>query len=200
MGATAACPLCYLDEQEGLLLKEACPMKHVTLACAFLIATSCFAQNNAPQSPKPDLPLRILPGVTLSAGQEGCPVKFTNIDLKTKGSIMLVHSDNASDGDLAFQYQNQSGKTIQSIAVNVGLKIKENVYALDTTDFNLSMVLTGKGVEETLPLNIHGYVYGVRHVTLERVSYTDGSNWMASAQNSCKYEKIGTSEKIIELQ
>jgi hypothetical protein len=178
-------------------------MKSVTLVCLFLAVASSFAQNELPKKSMPGLPATAqIEQFATDAPQDqnGCPVRFTDISLKSKGRLMLVQSGDSSDGDLSFQYQNRSGKTIQSIAVSVELKFKQNVYALDTTDYRLDMTLTGKGLEETLPININGHVYGVRHVTLERVSYADGSNWTASAQNVCRFESPGTPEKIVTLQ
>jgi hypothetical protein len=178
-------------------------MKLITLSSLLLIATSAFAQKDEPQQFKPSLP--VVPRIeqftlAASADQSNCPVRFTDIALKTKGRMMLVRSGDAPDGNLALQYQNHSGKTIQSIAINVDLKLKQDMYALDTTSYRLDMVLTGKGLEETLPLNVRGYVYGVNHVTLERVSYTDGTIWSASTQNVCRFENPASSEKIVKLQ
>ena len=190
-------------------------MKRLAFACLFFAATSVLAQNSSQPSltppPASDHSLTSQQKALIEASaqdfakkfsveQSPCPVRFTDVSLKTKGHMMLVHPENSPDGDLAFQYENQSGKTIQSIAVRVALKVKQNVYALDTTDLTIDMALTGKGLEETLPLNIRGQVYAVNHVTLERVSYTDGTTWAASAGNTCRYEKQRGAEEIGKLQ
>jgi hypothetical protein len=82
----------------------------------------------------------------------------------------------------------------------VNLKIKLNVYDLDATDFALDMILTGQGLQETLPLNIHGYAYGVSGLTLERVAYSDGTNWTARTDNTCRFDKQGSMERTVKLQ
>jgi hypothetical protein len=167
-------------------------MKLTILACTFLLAASAFAQDKPQQNSASKAPQSAL--ALLS--QQGCPVRFTDVSLLGSGHIMLTRQDASSSGDLSFQYQNESGKTIQSLAVRVTLKLKHDVYALDATDFTLDMTLTGQGLQETLPLNVSGYVYGLNHVTLERVSYSDGTAWSAADENSCRYEKSGTTQEI----
>lgn len=169
--------------------------RYVILGCAFFAATAAFTQGNAQPNSRPGMqPSRI------SSPQQDCPVRFTKVSLRNQAHIMLIRPNGAPGGDLAFQYQNQSGKTIQSMIVRVSLKVKRNVYALDTTDIQLEMMLTGKGLEETLPLDAREYVYAVHGLTLERVSYADGSIWTASAQNTCRYEGAAGAEEIGKLQ
>jgi hypothetical protein len=168
-------------------------MKLVTLAIAFLSITPAFAQSNLKPTAADDL--SITPG---STSQAGCPVAFTDVSLETKAHFMPVRQDTAPDGNLRFQYKNQSGKEIQSISVRAELKVKKSVYDLDATTITLNMTLTGKSAEETMPLTLRAY--GLSRITLEQVSFTDGTIWNADIKNTCSYERMNGSEQIGKLQ
>jgi len=168
-------------------------MRLVTLAVAFLSIAPAFAQSNLKPAPTTDL--SITPG---STSQAGCPVAFTDVSLETKAHFMPVRQDFAPDGNLRFQYKNQSGKEIQSISVRAELKVKKSVYDLDATTITLNMTLTGKSAEETMPLALRAY--GLSRITLEQVSFTDGTIWNANTKNACSYEHMNGSEQIGKLQ
>jgi hypothetical protein len=168
-------------------------MKLVTLALAVLSTATAFAQSNV--NTVPGIDVTIVPGAT---SQAGCPVAFTDVALDTKAHFMPVRQDTAPAGSLKFQYKNQSGKEIQSISVRVELKVKKSVYDLDATTVTLNMTLTGKGADETLPLTLR--TYGLSRVTLEQVSFTDGTIWNASEKNTCSYNRMNSSELIEKPQ
>jgi hypothetical protein len=167
-------------------------MKLVTLALAILFPAIAFAQSNLKAAPTSDLSVTPRP-----TSQAGCPVAFTDVALETKAHLMPVRQDATPDGNLRFQYKNQSGKEIQSISVRAELKVKKSVYDLDATTITLQMTLTGKSAE-TMPLALRAY--GLSRITLEQVSFTDGTIWNASTKNTCSYERMNGSEQIGKLQ
>jgi len=177
----------------GIVAPGGHPMKLVTLALAILSTAVAFAQKPSQTAPAVDLP--IVPG---SASQAGCPVAFSDVALESKARFMPVRQDAAPDGSLRFQYKNMSGKDIQSISVQVDLKIKKSIYDLDTSTITLHMALTGKGAAEILPLTLRAY--GLSRVTLEQVSFTDGTIWNADLRKPCSYQQSGSSEQIGQLQ
>lgn len=128
----------------------------------------------------------------------GCPVAFTNVALETKARLMPVQLGQPQDGSLSFSYENQSGKQIQSIAVRVELRVKKSVYDLDATPIALDMMLTGKSAQEKLPLAVRAY--GFTRVTLQQVTYSDGTIWTPGDKLHCGYYNMNTAEKIGKLQ
>ncbi|WP_158748233.1 hypothetical protein [Acidobacterium sp. S8] len=164
-------------------------MKLTFLALVTLSATA-LAQNATPGSPAD---FRQNPPIS----QVGCPVSFTTVALETKARLMPVQVGQPQDGSLSFEYRNQSGKKIQSIAVRVELLMKKSVYDLDATPIALNMMLAGNGAVETLPLAIRAY--GLTRVNLQQVTYSDGTIWTAGDKLHCGYAPQGT-ENIGKLQ
>lgn len=171
-------------------------MKLLTLASLLITATSAFAQSNAKAVTAVDLE-----HLQKMSTQAGCPVVFTDVALHRKAHMMLVKQGTSSGDDLAFQYENKSGKEIQSISVSAELNVKKSVYDLDATTLTLNMTLTGHEAAETLPLSV--LAYGLNRVTLEQVAYTDGTVWDAGAKEAkttCSYQNQHGSEQIGKLQ
>jgi hypothetical protein len=165
-------------------------MKLVILA---LITSSAIAaaQSQANVAPTVD---RNIPGFI---SQAGCPVAFTDVSLTNPGHVMLVKQRTAQNGSLAFQYKNQSGKLIESIEIQVELKVKRSVYDLDAITITRDMTLTGD-TEESLPLNM--IAYGLGRVTLMQVNYAGGKIWTPTDRSACNYENPRTAEQIGKLQ
>jgi hypothetical protein len=133
-----------------------------------------------------------------NTSQAGCPVAFRDVSLESKAHLMPVQLGQPQDGSLSFQYKNQSGKTIQTIAVQVQLRVKKSVYDLDATTISLDMMLTGNNAAENLPLAVRAY--GLESVTLKQVTYTDGSTWTAGTKDRCAYQGNGGSLEIGQLK
>ena len=130
--------------------------------------------------------------------QAGCPVAFTNVSLETRARLMPVQLGQPQDGSLFFEYKNQSGRKIQSIAVHVELRFKKSVYDLDATPITLDMMLTGTNTSEKLPLAVRAY--GLTRVTLQQVTYADGTIWTQSQKPNCAYTPQSSAENIGKLQ
>jgi hypothetical protein len=133
----------------------------------------------------------------LQNSQAGCPVVFTEVALKRNAHYLPVKQTVSSGGNLDFQYKNESGKQIQSISIEVEVKAKRSLYDLDAMRVIADMVLTDNSTEEPLPPL--GYVYGIDHLTLERVRYADGTVWNAPKQSACHFGLPGGAEQIGKL-
>jgi hypothetical protein len=177
-------------------------MKRIALVCLFVITAFAFAQNNSQKNAAtvpgeafkyvpPGMPSELNP-------QAGCPVIFTDVALKTNAHFMRVRQGAPPDRSVDFQYKNQSGKLIAAISVRADLKVKKSVYDLDTTTVTLNMALSGTGAEEILPLTM--LAYGLDRVTLEQVSYIDGTIWTADTKRACSYQSPSSSLMIGKLQ
>jgi hypothetical protein len=133
------------------------------------------------------------PGNPAEISQRGCPVVLTDVSLQAKARYMPVDaaSPNADSPSLALEFRNMSGKAILSVAIEAQLKFKRSIYDLDSTPFNLYLTLPGTAItkeanqqERLIPLRVPAS--GIAGVTLQRVMYTDGSVWVAEADNSCR--------------
>lgn len=175
-------------------------MKFITLVLIAASATGASAQSNTQQkSPDVHIPGMTIPppGPILNIDdlnlQTGCPVDFTNVDLKQSARYMPVkQQETGADSRLKFNYKNQSGKQIKSIEVHVVLNVKPSIYDLDATTVTHDMTLIGHS-GEVLPLNL--FAYGVVRVTLEQVNYADGTVWTPN-KISCHYNKFSGIEQI----
>lgn len=167
-------------------------MKLVTLFLAStLVPAAALAQTAAQHTFSTDLE-------HTSQSQVGCPVAFTSVSLENKVHMMLVNQyDPASNSSLSFQYKNRSNKQIQSVAVQVELRIKRSIYDLDTNTLMINLTLTGN---ETSKLPLTTRAYGLGRVTLQQVTYTDGTIWTASEKSPCQYEAFSGAQQIGKLQ
>jgi hypothetical protein len=179
-------------------------MKLTTFAGLFIAAASAFAQiNSQPQT-------LVSPASGQSTDQSaqkdasgrensqaGCPVVFTEVALSRNAHYLPVKQAVSSGGNLDFQYKNESGKQIQSISIEVEIKAKRSLYDLDAMQVIADMVITDNSTEEPLPPL--GYVYGIDHLTLERVRYADGTVWDAPKQSACHFGPSGGAEQIGKL-
>ncbi|HVW76020.1 MAG TPA: hypothetical protein VHB45_00300 [Alloacidobacterium sp.] len=168
-------------------------MKPVTLLLiAFVFMPAPLIAQTAKQPFSTDLD-RALP-----VSQAGCPVAFTNVSLENPARLMPVNQyDVANNSSLSFQYRNQSRKQILSIDVQIELRVKRSIYDLDTTSILMNQTLTGRETGK-LPLTTHAYSLG--RVTLQKVSYVDGTIWTANEQSPCRYEASGGAQEIGELR
>ncbi|HYK35076.1 hypothetical protein [Alloacidobacterium sp.] len=169
-------------------------MKLITLVLLTALAIGAFAQSSTQQK-SPDVHIQgitVLPPGPILNLQTGCPVAFTNVDLKQNARYMPVEQSAEADDSLVFNYKNQSGKQIKSIEVHVVLYVKPSIYDLDAITATRDMTLSGHS-GEALPLNL--FAYGVVRVTLEQVNYADGTVWTPN-EISCHYDKLSGIEQI----
>jgi hypothetical protein len=127
----------------------------------------------------------------LVVSQAGCPLYMESASVAPEGGYLPVTARNAQDGVLDLRFRNQSGKAIASVAVTARVNVKTNIYALDAHTVELRLTFGGtqnldrdqpQGAQIGLPP--HAYLFGVARVTLDQVTYADGSVWNAPASNN----------------
>jgi hypothetical protein len=179
-------------------------MKLSVFALLFVAATSTsFAQaGQQTLSPntgsQPDVQIlqpkgsaRALPD---HASQAGCPVMLTSASLASKAHTQLTSGGMATDSDtggIDLRFRNMSGKQIESLHVTARVKVKQSVYDLDATTLELHFTISGTGVvdrssELLRSIPMQATLFGVGQVTLEQVSYADGSVWIAGHHDVCR--------------
>ena len=135
--------------------------------------------------------------------QMGCPVVLTSASIKTKARYMPVDTTgpDANSPSLDLQFRNMSGKGILWVTIMAQLKFKRSNYDLDSTTFDLYQTLPGTSVTDqkseqarVVPLRVPAF--GVGSVTLQRVTYKDGTVWTADGSNTCKVSPTGA-ERVI---
>jgi hypothetical protein len=191
------------------------------VSALFLAAAPlALAQNQAPvQSLQPDPALQAK--IRAQAGQiqvqfqtlmdlmsqTGCPLYLKSASVAPAAGLLPVGTRNNSDGALNLRFRNQSGKAIRSASITAHLKIKTNVYALDARPLEVQLSFSGttdldKDVDQLTRVALPGHVYlfGVATVTLDQVSFADGTFWIAdhNAKNICKVSGLG--EQLLQAK
>jgi hypothetical protein len=123
--------------------------------------------------------------------QTGCPLYMQSASVAPEGGYLPVTAQNRQDGALDLHFRNQSGKAITSASITARVNVKTNIYALDAHPLELRLALSGtQDLDKTLDqiqhivLPQHVYLFGVAQVTLDQVTYGDGSVWTAEPRNN----------------
>jgi hypothetical protein len=132
--------------------------------------------------------------------QAGCPLFLQSASVAPTAGLLPVGMRTSGDGALNLHFRNQSGKAIQSASITAHLRIKTNVYALDAHPVDLRLSLNGtdelnKAVDQLTRITLpdHVYLFGVATVSLDQVTFDDGSVWTAKAgANACAVGAPGT--------
>jgi hypothetical protein len=173
-------------------------------------ASAAFAQNQAAPVQSAgvarmegikSLDLQVVP---LPGSQAGCPVVLTSAHLNWPASYLPVTAaEKVTEPNLALQFQNSSGKAIRSVGIMARFLGKQNIYQLDGSAFDLHLTFSGtdaadKAVEQLreirLPAKMHAY--GVTRISLEQVTFADGTLWMAMGRSNCSLNVGGGTERI----
>ncbi|MGA7522637.1 MAG: hypothetical protein WBW84_09145 [Acidobacteriaceae bacterium] len=135
--------------------------------------------------------------------QTGCPLYLESASVAPGAGYLPVTATNRQDGALDLRFRNQSGKAITSASITAQVNVKTNVYDLDAHALELRLTLAGtQDLDKTLDqmqhiaLPRHVYLFGVARVTLDRVTYADGSVWTAPASNVCRTSGAMGPERI----
>jgi hypothetical protein len=182
---------------------------------AFLLAVGPFAlaQNQTPalnSQPDPVLEAKIhaqaaqirvqLQAQVDKANQTGCPLYLKSASVAPAAGLLPVGTRNSGDDALNLHFRNQSGKAIRSASITAHLKVKTNVYALDARPLEVQLSFSGtsdldKEADQLTRITLPGHVYlfGVATVSLDQVTFADGSFWIADrGGNSCSVGGAGT--------
>jgi hypothetical protein len=146
-----------------------------------------------------------LQAVSLPESQTGCPVTLTSARLNWPASYLPVTAaEKVTEPNLALQFQNSSGKAIRSVSITARFLVKQSVYKLDANAFDLRLTFSGteaadKAAEQLREIRLPGkmYAYGVTRVSLEQVTFADGTFWMAGMGHSnCSLTVNGNEERV----
>lgn len=126
--------------------------------------------------------------------QAGCPLFLQSASVASAANFLPVDAKANSGGTLSLHFRNQSGKPIRNASITAHLRVKTNVYDLDAHPLDLRLTVSGTSdIDKTLDqflrivLPQHVYLFGVAQVSLDQVSFADGSVWTASGgQNACR--------------
>lgn len=135
--------------------------------------------------------------------QSGCPLYLSAASVSGPAGYLPVDQRRPDDGMLTLHFRNQSGKAVKSASITATVNVKTNIYDLDAHP--IVMQLSFSGTEDAdrdlnqltqIALPRHYYVFGLATVTLDRVTYADGTSWFAPPQNNYCRVNSQASEKI----
>lgn len=183
-------------------------MKSISSLAILLIAVSALAQApaSAPTPVQQSISekikhFQIQPQylVVSPSNQAGCPIVLTSAKLIRPAEYLPVTSEAREKArtHLYLSLSNPSGKQISSIGLTGYLKVKKDRYALDAIDVRMPLTFTPATGEIDTEANIPLLkdVVGFDRLTLDSVTYKDGSVWHAAQQRlSCSFTR-GT-EKV----
>ncbi|MGA8160042.1 MAG: hypothetical protein WA374_21750 [Acidobacteriaceae bacterium] len=179
------------------------------LLSALLLAASTvgFAQSQtSPATPQAaglqSLDLQAVP--QSSPDQSGCPVVLTQAHLNWPATFMPVTAaEKVTEPNLALGFQNPSGKAIQSVSITARFVGKSSKYQLDASAFELHLTFSGsdstdKTADQLREIRIPEkmYAYGVTRVSLDQVTFADGTFWSAIGHSNCALNVTGAAERI----
>jgi hypothetical protein len=188
-------------------------MKLFVSALLLAAAPLALAQNQMPAfNPQPDpvLQAKVQAQMTQAqaqlraqmdkANQTGCPLYLKSASVAPVAGYLPVANRNNGDGALNLHFRNQSGKAIRSASITAHLKVKTNVYALDARPLEVQLSFSGtsdmdKKADQLARITLpgHAFLFGVATVTLDQVTFADGSFWIANrGVNTCSVGGAGT--------
>jgi hypothetical protein len=134
----------------------------------------------------------------------GCPVVLTSARLNWPASYLPVTSaERVTEPNLALGFENSSGKAIRSATITARFLGKQNIYQLDANAFDLQLTFSGvdaadKAAEQLREIRLPEkmYAYGVTRVTLDQVTFADGTFWMSAGRSSCSLNVKGNAERV----
>lgn len=180
-------------------------MKLLLSALLLAASTAGFAQiqtDPAPAQPAGILSLD-LQAVPPSPDQSGCPVVLTQAHLNWPATFMPVTvPEKATEPNLALGFQNSSGKPIQSVGVTARFLGKTSKYQLAASAFELHLTFSGTDSNKTaeqlreLRLPEKMYAYGVTRISLDQVTFGDGTVWTAIGHSNCALNVTSSTERI----
>ena len=138
--------------------------------------------------------------------QTGCPVTLTSAHLNWPATYLPVTSaEKVTEPNLTLGFRNSSGKPIRSVTITAQFLAKQNLYQLDAGAFDLQLTFSGvdaanraadqlRKIQVQMPGRV--YPYGVTRVTLDQVTFGDGTFWMSAGHNTCRLDVTGNAERV----
>jgi uncharacterized protein GlcG (DUF336 family) len=182
---------------------------------ALLLAAvpAAFAQQNTgqttitPQSgpqQQATLASAVAQAEAVGRNQTGCPLYMESASVAPNAGYLPVTAQQRQDGALNLHFRNQSGKAIAAASITARVNVKTNVYDLDAHPLEMRLTLSGtESLDTTLDqiqhivLPKHVYLFGVARVTLDQVTFADGSLWTAQPRNNtCRTSGAGIDQIV----
>jgi hypothetical protein len=134
--------------------------------------------------------------------QARCPLYMESASVAPSAAYLPVGSRSADEGSLHLHFRNQSGRQIVSASITARLSVKNSVYALDAHEIDVRLTFSGvdaagKAVEQLRSIRLpeKAYLFGVTRVTLDQVTYGDGTMWTATpGDNACRTSGPGVAQ------
>jgi hypothetical protein len=189
-------------------------MKLFVSALLVFAASAAFAQNQpADMQPDPSAGVARMEGMVapdfqglpLPASQAGCPMVLTSARLNWPASYLPVTSaEKVTEPNLVVGFLNPSGKAIRSATITARFLGKQSVYHLDADAFDLRLTLSGvdaadKAAKQLREIRLPEkmFAYGVTRVSLEQVTFADGTFWVAGmGHGNCSLDVKGSAERV----
>lgn len=136
--------------------------------------------------------------------QLGCPLMLTGAHLNWPATYLPVTSaERVTEPSLALNFRNEAGKAIRSVGITARFLAKRNPYQLDATPFDLRLTFGGVGAADQAASQLREirlpekmYAFGVTRVSLDQVTFADGSFWMASGRSNCSLDVKSSAERV----
>ena len=167
-------------------------MKLSALLLLFAAAFTAIAQSTAAPSQANLSPSQI---AITGDNQVGCPVVLTSAWLTPY--LMLLRAGSApldDSGGIDLRFRNASGKEIRSMEFDAVFLAKKSIYDINGVKITLHLAATGTdSIDDTfehlrhlsLPERTNPVL--VDNVTLEQVTFADGSVWTAKSDGFCGF-------------
>jgi hypothetical protein len=146
-------------------------------------------------------------GLRTQMPQAGCPLYLTSARLNWPASYLPVTSaEKVTEPNLALGFRNSSGKAIRSATITARFLGKQSVYQLDADAFDLRLTFSGvdaadKAAEQLREIRVPEkmYAFGVTRVSLEQVTFADGTFWVAGMGGGrCSLNVQGSAERVVK--
>ena len=131
--------------------------------------------------------------------QAGCPVLLTSAQIAPylmllRNSTGFADASQPRDPNLDLNFRNASGKAIRSIQFDAEFLTKKSIYDLQAAKIDLHLTTNGTtSLDKTLdhlrhlPLAQRPHPIALDKLTLEQVTFADGSIWSPAKDNHCGY-------------
>jgi hypothetical protein len=133
--------------------------------------------------------------------QAECPVVLTSASLTPYLMLLRASSGFPLEGGLDLHFRNASGKEIRSMDFDAVFLAKKTIYDLNGVKVTLHLTADGTGsIDNTfeqlrhLPLPARTNPVLLDRITLEQVTFRDGSVWTAKAVSFCGVEPNGVQQ------
>ncbi|HKR28442.1 MAG TPA: hypothetical protein VJS11_13355 [Acidobacteriaceae bacterium] len=172
-------------------------MKPFLSALLLIVVPAAFAQSQPQQGPfEPGVVVSNSSPATVEAmkaqaeymnhlmRQTECPLFLSAASVAAPAGYLPVAQRRPDDGTLTLHFRNQSGKEIRSASVTAKVKVKTNIYDLDAHPVALQLTFSGtddvnRELDQLSRIELprHYYVFGLAEVSLDSVTYADGTSW-----------------------